>query len=95
MLPAIVFSDEGSESRLEAVIAGGRLARIDRGTPMIWAGIVTPSLTTVRQPISAPGVEAVRALVGRIGNPERRAYRVKLPVSLVVRESTREVPNAE
>lgn len=54
-----------------------------------WASVVTPSLTTVRQPFADMGEESVNLLVGRLANPGRRSVRVKLPVSLVVRESTR------
>lgn len=54
-----------------------------------WAGIVTPQLTTVRQPFVALGQEAVRILSSRISYPQRKSYRMKLPVLLVERESTR------
>ncbi len=52
-----------------------------------WASIVTPTLTTVRQPYSAMGKGAINLLLDRIANPERRSRRVKLAVTLIERET--------
>ncbi|MEP7241543.1 MAG: LacI family DNA-binding transcriptional regulator [Devosia sp.] len=58
-----------------------------------WASIVTPSLTTVRQPYAELANHAVGLLLARIDKPRRRARRVKLEVELVERESVGKAPN--
>jgi LacI family transcriptional regulator len=52
-----------------------------------WASIVTPALTTVRQPFSGLGQGAIDLLVDRIANPERRSRRITLGVNLIERET--------
>jgi len=56
------------------------------------AGLVTPALTTVRQPIARLGAEAARLAVDAIGGSPAASSgqpkRVVLPVELVVRDST-------
>ena len=52
-----------------------------------WAEIVTPALTTVRQPYTGLGAGAVDLLIKRIANPNRRYRRLKLAMSIVERES--------
>jgi LacI family transcriptional regulator len=52
-----------------------------------WAAIVTPPLTTVRQPFMAMGVQAVTLLQKRIADRKRRYRHLKLRVKLVERES--------
>ena len=52
-----------------------------------WASIVSPSLTTVRQPYASLADEAFRLLVERIDNPNRKARHLKIGVQLVERES--------
>jgi DNA-binding LacI/PurR family transcriptional regulator len=52
------------------------------------AALVTPALTTVNQPHTRKGSEAVRLLLERGGEPT-----VELPIELVVRASTGPVPN--
>jgi LacI family transcriptional regulator len=56
-----------------------------------WAAIVTPPLTTVRQPFAAMGVEAVTLLRKRIADRKRRYRHLKLRMTLVERESVAEV----
>lgn len=51
-----------------------------------WCAMVTPELTTVRQPIREMGRIAVRLGCGHDAHPERD---VTLPVELVIRNSTR------
>lgn len=54
----------------------------------IVAGRVSsPQLTTVRQPMTAMGAEAVKILVDRIERPQERAPSRCFPVQLVVRQS--------
>jgi LacI family transcriptional regulator len=59
------------------------------------SALVTPSLTTVRQPIARLGAEAARLAVGAIGRSPASSYgppkRILLPVELVVRRSTARV----
>lgn len=58
---------------------------------IFWAAIVTPPLTTVRQPFAAMGVEAVTLLQKRIADRKRRYRHLKLRVKLVERESVARV----
>jgi LacI family transcriptional regulator len=51
------------------------------------AGLLNPSLTTIRQDMPGLGIAAARALVGQIENPEITPPALTLPVELVVRES--------
>ncbi|PCJ31461.1 MAG: LacI family transcriptional regulator [Alphaproteobacteria bacterium] len=52
-----------------------------------WSDIVHPSLTTIRQPLSELGKEAVNLLLRRIGNLTASKKSVILDVQLVVRDS--------
>jgi LacI family transcriptional regulator len=56
-----------------------------------WASIVTPSLTTIRQPFKELAAQAVCLLLERIAKPQRKVRRVKLSVELIERESVTEV----
>lgn len=49
---------------------------------------VTPAITSVTQPLRAIGSEAVRMLLGHVGDPERPTAVVTLRAELAVREST-------
>lgn len=51
------------------------------------AANTSPALTTVRQPISQMGEAAVQALIEQIESPEAPRSAVRLPTTLVVRES--------
>lgn len=57
-----------------------------------WAGLVSPSITTVHQDIATVGREAVRTWVEGIAHPRRAPVRSVLPVELVQRASTRSAP---
>jgi LacI family transcriptional regulator len=56
------------------------------------ASIVTPPLTTVRQPLAEMGRMAVNLLVRLLQNQRIEALHVELETKLVVRESTAPVP---
>jgi LacI family transcriptional regulator len=52
------------------------------------AELVTPSLTTVRQPLAELGRTAVSLLMRMLENQRVEALRIELATRLVVREST-------
>jgi LacI family transcriptional regulator len=52
------------------------------------ASIVTPGLTTVRQPLAEMGRMAVALLTRVLGNQSIEALHVELQTTLIVREST-------
>jgi LacI family transcriptional regulator len=52
-----------------------------------WSAVVSPSLTTVRQPFAEFADRAVEVLIERTERPERRARRVVVDVTLVERET--------
>lgn len=52
------------------------------------AALLTPPLTTVRQPCAAIGARAFAALVRRIANPQAEPQEICLSATLMVREST-------
>jgi DNA-binding LacI/PurR family transcriptional regulator len=52
------------------------------------AGFTTPSLTTVRQPLTFMGQIAARTLVGRIEGKETSSSEIAVQPELVIREST-------
>jgi LacI family transcriptional regulator len=58
------------------------------------ASIVTPTLTTVRQPLAEMGRMAVALLVRLLGNQRMEALHVELETKLVVRESTAPPPRS-
>lgn len=53
------------------------------------ASIVTPKLTTVRQPLDQMGQVAVQMLLERINNPDSPLRRTTLATRLIIRESVR------
>jgi LacI family transcriptional regulator len=53
----------------------------------VWAGLMRPALTTVRQPATAMGAAAVDSALAMIENPALEPPRVQLAGELVVRES--------
>ena len=58
------------------------------------ATLMTPTLTTVRQPMEALGREAVRLLLARIEDPAGPVAHLELATELVVRASTGPPPTA-
>ena len=57
----------------------------------IYATIIHPALTTVKQDISMKGSLAVEHLVKMIKEESRETFNVKLPVSLVIRDSVKTI----
>lgn len=53
-----------------------------------WSRVVTPKLTTVRQPFDVAAQQVMELLETRMANPDRRARHVMIDVVLVAREST-------
>lgn len=53
-----------------------------------WAGLVKPSLTTVRQPTYEMGTVAAELLMKRIADPTRKRHTVTLPTQLIERGSS-------
>lgn len=60
-----------------------------------WSDIVTPELTTIRQPISELGSEAINLLLRRIEDSDSSKKQLTLSVSLVERRSVRDTPNGK
>jgi DNA-binding LacI/PurR family transcriptional regulator len=54
---------------------------------LVAGRLVTPTLTTVRQPMEAMGAIVVRDLIDRIERPDEPTTSRRLPVQLVLRES--------
>ena len=52
-----------------------------------WADLVRPGLTTMAQPIAEIGRTAVRMLLARIADPDRTPETVRLPPTLMHRQS--------
>jgi LacI family transcriptional regulator len=54
---------------------------------ILVSGLMTPTLTTVRQPLRSLGRAAVQRLLDRIGTPALPVHSEILPTHLVVRAS--------
>lgn len=61
---------------------------------MSWAKIVTPTLTTIRQPLDGAASKIMELLTSRMANPDRRARHVMIDVELIERESTGPAPGS-
>ncbi|AEQ50866.1 LacI family DNA-binding transcriptional regulator [Pelagibacterium halotolerans] len=57
-----------------------------------WASIVTPGLTTVKQPVEEMAAAALTLLLDRLADPARPVRHFKVGVSLVQRDSTAAAP---
>ena len=53
-----------------------------------YASLLTPTLTTMRQPCAALGAAAVEAMLGRLRQPDMPARRILLRAELIARKST-------
>jgi len=60
-----------------------------------WSDIVQPPLTTIKQPLSELGKEAVNLLMRRIENPEASKKSVVLDVDIVIRQSVRMIETVD
>jgi LacI family transcriptional regulator len=58
---------------------------------VVWASYLTPTLTTIRQPLTDMGRTAV-SLLERIRAGERGTMRIELPTRVVIRDSTGPAP---
>jgi len=54
----------------------------------LLARLLTPAMTTVSPPYAQIGVAAMNLLNARIDDPTAPARRIKLPCTLVIRESS-------
>ncbi|MGG7466557.1 LacI family DNA-binding transcriptional regulator [Plantibacter sp. YIM 135347] len=78
------------------VIDSARIAGVDVPGDLIVTGfdgidagdLSTPRLTTVSQPMESLGRAAVQVLVHRLEDPERPSMSVRLPVEVLLRESS-------
>jgi LacI family transcriptional regulator len=86
------FNDNAAISVLHAARARG--LRVPEDLSVVGfddaeqAAIVTPALTTVRQPLEELGRMAVSLLLRVLENQRHDALRIELATKLVVREST-------
>ena len=90
---AVVCGNDATAARLI-----GALGRIGRRVPqdILVAGVddvrlstlISPKLTTVRQPCEEIATAAVRTLLDRIRNPRQAAREIRLGGALVIRESS-------
>jgi DNA-binding LacI/PurR family transcriptional regulator len=53
-----------------------------------YASLLSPPLTTMRQPCTALGAAAIETMLGRLRQPHMPARRVLLRANLIVRKST-------
>ena len=60
---------------------------------VVWASYLTPTLTTIRQPLTDMGRAAV-SLLARVRAGERGTMRIELPTRVVMRDSTGPAPRA-
>jgi LacI family transcriptional regulator, galactose operon repressor len=54
-----------------------------------WAQIMTPQLTTIKQPLEEIAYESVGLLINKINNPKMQIRQILLDVSITERDSTR------
>jgi LacI family transcriptional regulator len=52
-----------------------------------WADLLDPAITTTAQPVAEIAATAVRLLVARIADPDREPSTIRIPPTLVLRES--------
>ncbi|WP_199440452.1 LacI family DNA-binding transcriptional regulator [Umezawaea beigongshangensis] len=74
------------EVRARGLRIGADLALVAYGE-VEWAELVDPSLTTMAQPVEEIGRTAVRLLLARIGDPQRRPETIRLAPELRHRRS--------
>ena len=92
--PTAVFA--GSDTAAFGVVRAARDAGVDIPGDLSIVGfddipeaaLTTPSLTTVRQPMSEMGRRAVTMLIERIEYPQRPVAHIEYPTELIARDST-------
>jgi GntR family transcriptional regulator of arabinose operon len=90
---AVIASNDATAARLLQTVQGFgwdvpgdvRVAGFD---DVGYASLLTPTLTTMRQPCAALGAAAVEAMLGRLRQPDMPARRILLRAELIARKST-------
>jgi LacI family transcriptional regulator len=90
---AIIASNDATAATLLRTLRDlGRIVPIDLRVAgfddVRYASLLTPALTTMRQPCAALGAAAVEAMLGRLRQPDMPGRRILLRAELVVRRST-------
>ena len=90
---ALIASNDATAARLLQTLAtlGQRVpadVRVAGFDDVRYARLLSPPLTTMRQPCAALGAAAVEVMLGRLRQPHMPARRVLLRAELIVREST-------
>jgi DNA-binding LacI/PurR family transcriptional regulator len=92
----VIASNDATAARLLQTLLGLGL-RVPEGVKVAgfddvgYARLLSPALTTMRQPCAALGAAAVEAMLGRLRQPQMPARRILLRAELVVRRSTEEL----
>ena len=86
-----VCNDDAAVGAIEVLRDSGRsipddvaIVSFDDG---LLAPVVSPALTTIRQPVRDLGIEAATRLLGILDDPTTEARQVELPIELVLRQS--------
>lgn len=90
---AVIASNDATAARLLKTLQGlGRTVPIDLKVAgfddVRYAGLLSPALTTMRQPCAALGAAAVEAMLGRLRQPHMPGRRILLRAELIIRRST-------
>lgn len=90
---AVIASNDATAAQLLQTLAalGRRVpadVRVAGFDDVRYARLLTPPLTTMRQPCAALGAAAVEVMLGRLRQPHMPARRVLLRAELIVRAST-------
>jgi len=90
---AVIASNDATAALLLQTLQGIGLAvpaavKVAGFDDVRYAGLLSPPLTTMRQPCAALGAAAIETMLGRLRQPHMPARRVLLRAELVVRKST-------
>ncbi len=91
---AVIASNDATAAQLLQTLSGLRCrvpqeVKVAGFDDVRYARLLSPALTTMRQPCAALGAAAVEAMLGRLRQPHMPARRVLLRAELVKRASTR------